>query len=261
MFENIIMLARHVNHVSSSNGFYGGMGGLGAYGFFDPTMLLIIPAMILAIFAQAKVSSTFNKYSSLIARQGYTGADVARQLLLSAGITDVTVERIAGNLTDHYDPKNKVLRLSDSVFGSKSVAALGVAAHETGHAIQHRESYFPLAFRTAIFPVVNIGSKLSMPLILIGLLFGYFSSSNIILLIGIIMFALVVFFQVITLPVEFNASSRALKLLGEYNYLSPDEIKPAKKVLSAAALTYVAAAAVSIAQILRLLLIFNRRSD
>ncbi len=261
MFENIIMLARHVNHVSSSNGFYGGMGGLGAYGFFDPTMLLIIPAMILAIFAQAKVSSTFNKYSSLIARQGYTGADVARQLLLSAGITDVTVERIAGNLTDHYDPKNKVLRLSDSVFGSKSVAALGVAAHETGHAIQHRESYFPLAFRTAIFPVVNIGSKLSMPLILIGLLFGYFSSSNIILLIGIIMFALVVFFQIITLPVEFNASSRALKLLGEYNYLSPDEIKPAKKVLSAAALTYVAAAAVSIAQILRLLLIFNRRSD
>lgn len=255
MFENIIMLARHV---SSTNGFYG--GGFG-YGFFDPTMLIIIPAMILALFAQAKVSSTFNKYSTLISKQGYTGADVARQLLLSAGITDVTVERISGNLTDHYDPKNKVLRLSDSVFGSKSVAALGVAAHETGHAIQHRESYFPLTFRTAIFPIVNIGSKLSMPLILIGLLFGYFSASNSILLVGIIMFALVVFFQVITLPVEFNASSRAIKLLGQYNYLSPDEIKPAKKVLSAAALTYVAAAAVSIAQILRLLLIFNRRND
>ncbi len=254
--NSVFMLVKQVS------GYYDGMGmgGFG-YGFFDPTMLIIIPAMIFAMIAQARVSSTFNKYSSVPSRQGYTGADVARQLLLSAGITDVTVERISGNLTDHYDPKNKVLRLSDSVFGSKSVVALGVAAHETGHAIQHRESYFPLTFRTAIFPVVNIGSKLSMPLIIIGLVLGYFSFSNTILLAGIILFSLVVFFQLITLPVEFNASSRALKLLGQYNYLSSDELKPAKKVLSAAALTYVAAAAVYIAQILRLLLIFNRRND
>jgi len=253
MFDNIFMLVRQ------SNGFYGGMGGFGF--LYDPTVLLIIPAMILALFAQARVSSTFNKYSNKPARRGYTGADVARQLLLSAGITDVSVERIAGNLTDHYDPRNKVLRLSDSVFSSKSIAALGVAAHETGHAIQHRESYFPLVFRNAIFPVVNIGSKLSMPLIMLGLLFGYFSGSNFLLLTGIILFATVVFFQIITLPVEFNASSRALKLLGQYNYLSEDEIKPAKKVLSAAALTYVAAAAVAISNLLRLLLIFGRRSD
>lgn len=258
MFDinSIFMLVRRVS------GYYGGMGGYGfGYGFFDPTMLIIIPAMILAVFAQAKVSSTFNKYSSLMSRRGYTGADVARQLLLSAGITDVAVEKIKGSLTDHYDPKSKVLRLSESVFDSKSVAALGVAAHETGHAIQHRESYFPLTFRTAIFPVVNIGSKLSMPLIILGLVLGYFNFGNMILFAGIILFSLVVFFQIVTLPVEFNASSRALKLLGQYNYLSSDEIKPAKKVLSAAALTYVAAAAVSITQLLRLLVIFGRRND
>lgn len=253
MLDSIFMLVRQ------TNGFYGGDYGFGF--LYDPTIFLIIPAMILALFAQARVSSTFDKYSKVSSRRGYTGADVARQLLLSAGINDVSVERISGHLTDHYDPKSKVLRLSDSVYASSSIAALGVAAHETGHAIQHRESYFPLTFRTAIFPIVNIGSKLSMPLIMIGLLFGYFSGSNILLLIGIILFATVVFFQVITLPVEFNASSRALKLLGQYNYLSNDEIKPAKKVLSAAALTYVAAAAVAISNLLRLLLIFSRRND
>ncbi len=253
MFDFITMLAKNTNDFFSMASF--------GYGFFDPTMLIILPAMILALFAQAKVSSTFNKYSNVMSRQGYTGADVARQLLLSAGITDVSVEHIAGSLTDHYDPKNKVLRLSDSVYNSRSIAALGVAAHETGHAIQHRESYFPLTFRTAIFPIVNIGSKLSMPLILIGLLIGYFGQDNWLLFAGIILFATVVFFQIITLPVEFNASSRAIKLLGQYNYLAPDEIKPAKKVLSAAALTYVAAAAVAISQLIRLLLIFNRRND
>ncbi len=255
MFENIIMLVRHTNN------FYGGYGGYGYGMFFDPTILLIIPAMILALVAQARVSSTFKKYSHVSARRGFTGADVARQLLLSAGITDVTVERIGGNLTDHYDPKSKVLRLSDSVYASSSIAALGVAAHETGHAIQHRESYFPLTFRNAIFPVVNIGSKLSMPLIMLGLVFSFLSGSIILLQIGIILFALVVLFQIVTLPVEFNASRRALKLLGEYNYLSEDELKPARKVLSAAALTYVAAAAVAIANLLRLLLIFGRRDD
>ncbi len=255
MFDGFIML---VNHISSNNGFMG--YGLG-YGFFDPTMLVIIPAMIFALYAQSKVSTTFSKYSNVHSRRGYTGADVARQLLLASGITDVSVERISGHLTDHYDPTHKVLRLSDSVYNATSIAALGVAAHETGHAIQHKEGYFPLTFRTAIFPIVNIGSKLSMPLIVIGLLFGFWSGSNLLLLIGIIMFALVVFFQIVTLPVEFNASSRALRLLSDYNYLSPDEIQPARKVLSAAAMTYVAAAAVAISNLLRFLLIFNRRRD
>ena len=235
--------------------------GYGYGMYFDWTILLIIPAMILAMIAQTKVTSTFNKYSQTPSRRGYTGADVARQLLLSAGITDVSVELVRGSLTDHYDPKNKVLRLSESVFGSNSIAAVGVAAHETGHAIQHNQGYAPLSFRTAIYPVVNIGSKISMPLIILGLFFSFFSGSILLLKIGIILFAAVVLFQLVTLPVEFNASSRALKLLGEYNYLSDDELKLAKKVLSAAALTYVAAAAVAVANLLRLLVILGRRDD
>lgn len=229
--------------------------------FFDPTMLIIIPAAILSFYAQSKVSSTFNKYSRVASVKGYTGADVARQLLSMAGINDVSVEHIRGNLTDHYDPAHKVLRLSDSVYGSRSVAALGVAAHETGHAIQHNVGYVPLAFRSAIFPLVNISSKLSSPLIMIGLIFGFMKGSNFLLLAGIFLFSAVVLFQFVTLPVEFNASSRAIKLLEEHSFLTPQEIKPAKKVLSAAALTYVAAAAVALSNILRLLLIFSRRND
>ncbi len=234
--------------------------GLGFY--FDPTMILIIPAIILSIWAQSKVSNTFNRYSSVPAAKGYTGADVARQLLNIAGITDVTVEHISGSLTDHYDPKNKVLRLSDPVFNSKSIAAIGVAAHETGHAIQHDTDYLPLSIRTAIFPVVNISSKLAMPLIMLGLVFGFFGSfSNIILNIGIILFSAVVFFQLVTLPVEFNASSRAISLLEDYGFLTNNEIPSAKKFLSAAAMTYVAAAASGVLNLLRLLLISGRRRN
>jgi len=227
--------------------------------FYDWTILIVIPAAILSMVAQSKVSSTFQKYSRIRNTRGYTGADVARMLLNNAGITDVTVEAIRGNLTDHYDPSNKVLRLSDPVYGSNSIAALGVAAHETGHAIQHNKSYMPLSIRTAIYPIVNISSKLSNPLIMIGLLFGCFSRSWIILEIGIILFSAVVFFQIITLPVEFNASRRAINLLEEYNFLNSDEIEPAKKVLSAAAMTYVAAAAVAISNLIRLILIANNR--
>jgi len=227
--------------------------------FYDWTILIVIPAAILSMVAQSKVSSTFQKYSKIRNTRGYTGADVARMLLDNAGITDVTVEAIRGNLTDHYDPSNKVLRLSDPVYGSSSIAALGVAAHETGHAIQHNKSYLPLSIRTAIYPIVNISSKLSNPLIMIGLLFGCFSRSWIILEIGIILFAAVVLFQIITLPVEFNASRRAINLLEEYNFLNNDEIEPAKKVLGAAAMTYVAAAAVAISNLIRLILIANNR--
>ncbi len=229
--------------------------------WFDPTMLIIIPAAILSFYAQSKVSSTFNKYSRLASARGYTGADVARQLLNMAGIHDVSVEHIRGSLTDHYDPSHKVLRLSDSVYDSRSVAALGVAAHETGHAIQHNVGYVPLAFRSAIFPIVNISSKISTPLIMLGLIFGFLGGSNFLLMAGIILFASVVFFQFITLPVEFNASRRALQLLDEHSFLTPEEMKPARKVLSAAALTYVAAAAVALSNLLRLLLIFSRRND
>lgn len=235
---------------------YYGLGYL-----FDPTMIIIIPAAILSFYAQSKVNSTFNKYANVPSAGGYTGADVARLLLQTAGITDVSVEHIRGNLTDHYDPTHKVLRLSDSVYSSRSVAALGVAAHETGHAIQHQAGYIPLAFRSAIFPVVNLGSKLSVPLIMIGLIFGFLQGSNILLLVGIMLFSVVVLFQFVTLPVEFNASSRALKLLEEHSFLTREEIKPARSVLSAAALTYVAAAAVALSQLLRLLLILSRRNN
>lgn len=229
--------------------------------YFDWTILIIIPAAILAMLAQSKVNTTFNKYSRIASLRGYTGADVAKQLLQFSGISDVTVEPIRGNLTDHYDPRNKVLRLSEPVYNSRSIAALGVAAHETGHAIQHNLGYAPLSIRTSIYPIVNISSKLSMPLIMIGLIFGFMSGSNFFLQLGIILFSAVVLFQIITLPVEFNASSRAIDLLERYSFLSSDEIEPAKKVLNAAAMTYVASAAVAISNLIRLLLISGRRND
>lgn len=234
----------------------------GSYGLmFDPTYLLIIPALILSMYAQFKVNSTFSKYSKIANRKGYTGADVARALLSIAGIYDVRVEHIRGNLTDHYDPVSKVLRLSDSVYNSRSVAALGVAAHETGHAMQHATGYLPLAMRSGIYPLVNISSKLSGILIFVGIIFGLARGVGWILLVGIILFAVVVAFQIITLPVEFNASSRAIKILADNNFLSKDELKPAKKVLSAAALTYVAAAFSAIMSLLRLILIYGRRRN
>jgi len=233
--------------------------------YFDWTYFVyILPALILTMYAQNKVSTTFNQYSSVTSNSGYTGAEVARILLNSAGINDVAIEHIRGNLTDHYDPRSKVLRLSDSVYSSHSIAALGVAAHETGHAIQHNRGYVFLTFRNNIFPLVSFSSRLSGPLIMLGFFLGLFLNSsfaNTILLLGIILFGASVLFQIVTLPVEFNASSRAIDMLEENHILSTNEITPAKKVLSAAALTYVASAAVAVASLLRYLVLFNRRRN
>jgi len=228
------------------------------YGFSYYYVLL--PAIILTLYAQNKVKTTFNKYSKVRSRSGITGAEAAQRLLNAAGIYDVRIEGVRGNLTDHYDPSRKVLRLSESVYGSTSLAAIGVAAHETGHAVQHARNYAPLTLRSMLVPVTNIGSQLAMPIIFIGLLFGGSTSSSIIQL-GILLFSLTVVFSLVTLPVEFNASSRAVQMLGECGVLEYDEIKPVEKVLNAAALTYVAAAASAIASLLRLLLIFGRRND
>lgn len=230
--------------------------------FYDSTFILLIPALILSLYAQYKVSSTFNKYSKVPNRNGYTGAEVARQLLMGAGIRDVQVEQVRGNLTDHYDPRSRVLRLSESVYNSASLSAVSVAAHETGHAIQHQEGYAPLSLRTAIVPVVSFGSNLAPMLIILGLLFSSGSGGfgMTLLYTGIILFAGVVLFQLVTLPVEFNASNRALELLETQHYLHDSEIQPATKVLRAAALTYVASAATAIAQLLRFLLLAQRRN-
>lgn len=227
------------------------------YPFFDPTMIILIPAIILTTFAQMKITSTYAKYSSIPNQRGLTGAQVAKELLQRQGIYNVSVEMVEGMLSDHYDPRANVVRLSRDNYNSASISALSVAAHEVGHAIQHAKGYAPLNFRTALVPIVNISSTISWPLILIGLLFG-FSGSAILLKIGILLFAVVVLFQLVTLPVEFNASKRANELLEGYGFLSSNEVVSSKKVLSAAALTYVAAAATSILQLVRLLFILNR---
>ena len=230
------------------------------YGYgMDPMYFLVILAFIFSMVAQTKVSTTFNKYSRVRNRAGFTGAQVATQMLQNAGIYDVSVQRVAGNLTDHYDPRTKTLRLSQSVYDSTSVAALGVAAHETGHAIQHDVGYAPLALRSMLVPLANFGSRLAMPLILIGFLFS--GGGGTLVSLGILFFSLSVLFTIITLPVEFNASHRAIdRLVGE-GFLASDEIGGAKKVLSAAAMTYVAAAFAAVAQLLRLIAIFGRRDD
>ena len=230
------------------------------YGYgMDPWYILVIIAFIFSMVAQTKVSSTFNKYSRVRNRAGFTGAQVAAQMLQNAGIYDVSVQRVAGNLTDHYDPRTKTLRLSQSVYDSTSVAALGVAAHETGHAIQHDVGYAPLALRSFFVPLANFGSRLAIPLIIIGFIFSGGGSTLVTL--GILFFSLSVAFTIITLPVEFNASSRAIRLLVDDGFLTSDEIGGAKKVLSAAAMTYVAAAFAAVAQLLRLIAIFGRRDD
>lgn len=236
--------------------YYGGYGGF----YFDPTYILVIIGTVITMIASAKVNSTYNKYQRVRSVSGLTGAEAAQRILSNAGLSYVRIEHISGNLTDHYDPSSKVLRLSDSVYGSSSVAAIGVAAHECGHAIQDQESYAPLKFRGALVPVANFGSKIAWPLILIGLLFGL-SGSNIIIEIGILCFSLSVLFQLVTLPVEFNASSRALQILGDTGILRTEELKHTKKVLSAAALTYVASAAAGILSLLRLILLFRRNDD
>lgn len=226
--------------------------------FYDWTYLLLIPALLLSLWAQFRVSSTFNRFSKVRASSGMTATQMAEQLLHAEGVYDVSVERTRGNLTDHYDPKNMVLRLSDSTANSTSVAALGVAAHEAGHVLQHRDGYAPLMLRTAAVPVVNIGSNLSWPLFLVGLIVSW----EPLVYAGIALFALAVLFAIITLPVEFNASKRALAALEANGYLQPgEEMRGARKVLSAAAMTYVASAFMAIMQLLRLLAIAGVRRD
>ena len=226
--------------------------------YFDPTYILVLAGVAVSMIASAKMRSTFNRYSTVRSRSGMTGRDTAERLLHSQGIYDVRVEHVSGSLTDHYDPRNKVLRLSDVTYNSASVAAIGVAAHECGHAVQHAKGYAPLSIRSALVPVVNFGSAVSWPLILAGLLIN--SRSAVMLLnLGILAFSLSVLFQIVTLPVEFNASNRALRILGDTGMLYPDEVRDTRKVLTAAALTYVAGAAAAILQLLRLLLIINSR--
>ncbi|WP_123054117.1 zinc metallopeptidase [Clostridium sp. JN-1] len=224
--------------------------------YFDSTFIILIPALIISAWAQYKVSSTFNKYSNYRSAKGYTGAQVARILLDSHGLNYIPVEVIPGKLTDHYDPSRQVMRLSEDVFYSNSVASIGVAAHETGHAIQHQRHYAPLVIRNSIVPVVNFSSSLSWVLLIAGILLGFRGLTSL----GILLFTAVVIFQLVTLPVEFNASSRALKILDSKGILYADEVKSARKVLSAAAMTYVAAALTSIAQLARLI-ILNRREN
>ena len=231
--------------------------GYGYYGFDFTYLVLIVPAMLVALYAQFKVNSAFRQYSQERCVSGLTGAETARRILLFNGITDVAVERVSGSLTDHYSPTEKVIRLSDDVYDVPSIAAVGVAAHECGHAIQYAKGYAPIRLRNAIIPASRIGSMLSFPLLLIGMIFNF----QPLVLVGIALFSLVTLFQLITLPVEFDASHRALAVIDERGMLTPEEYTGAKKVLSAAALTYVAALLTSLAQLLRLLLIFGRRSD
>lgn len=219
--------------------------------------ILIIPTMLFAFWAQSRVSSTFNKYSRVMSRGGYTAAEICRRILDSNGLYHVRIEHISGNLTDHFEPSTNVVRLSDTVYGSRSVASIGVAAHEVGHAIQYAVGYVPIRVRAAIIPITNFGSKLSMPLILLGFLFQWQPIVNL----GIILFSLMTLFQLVTLPVELNASRRALKTLEGDSILYGEEVSQAKSVLTAAALTYVAALLTSAAQLLRLILIYGRRNN
>ena len=226
--------------------------------YFDPTYILVLIGVMLSLAASSKVNSTYSRYARVGARCGRTGAEAARQLLNSQGIYDVTIRRVPGHLSDHYDPRTRTVNLSASVYGATSIAAIGVAAHECGHAIQDADSYAPLKIRGALVPVANFGATLSWPLIILGLFMG---SGSVLIQIGILMFSLSVLFQLVTLPVEFNASSRAVRLLDENGILVGQEVGQTRQVLSAAALTYVAAAAASILQLLRLLILFGNRRD
>ncbi len=223
--------------------------------FYDSTYILVILAAVISLIASARVKTTYAKYSKVLSSRGITAEQAAQQILYGAGLSQVPINQVAGNLTDHYDPRSQTLALSQTVFGSRSVAAIGVAAHECGHAIQDAENYAPIRIRNSIVPVVNFGSKLSWPLLLLGLLMSF----DPLVLAGIWMFGLVVAFQVITLPVEFNASRRAMRILEERGILGSEELKGARKVLSAAAMTYVAAAVGSLLQLARLLMIRNSR--
>lgn len=234
--------------------------------FFDSTMIIIVPALVFALWAQFKVKSTYKKYAQVGSQSGMTGADVAKAILAQEDIAVVSdpsgmpegsacgLMAIPGHLTDHYDPRDRMLRLSEEVYHGQSVAALGIAAHEVGHAIQHARLYSPLMMRNIVYPVCNVGSTLAFPLFFVGFLFSF----PILLQVGIFLFTLAVFFTVLTLPVEFNASSRAMRALASGGYLNQDELRGARKVLSAAAMTYVAAAAMAILQLVRMILLSNR---
>lgn len=224
---------------------------------FDWTFVLLLPALAFAIWAQTKVRGTYKKYSRVKSRASITGAQAARRILDSQGLTDVKVEQVAGKLTDHYDPRKRVLRLSEGVYGSPSLAALGVAAHETGHALQHKFDYAPLKLRSGLVPVAQFGTWLAFPLFFIGFIIP---SVNWMMDLGILFFAGAVAFSLVTLPVEYNASARAIKILSSGGYLAPDETDGARKVLSAAAWTYVAAATMAVLQLLRLILLRGARN-
>lgn len=225
--------------------------------YFDRTMLLLLPAIIIAFWAQSKVSGTYKKYRTVRTMNGYTGENVARMMLDAAGLYDVPVVETRGELTDHYDPRSRAVRLSSDIFHGASIASAGIAAHEVGHAIQHKEAYKPLVLRTSMATAVNISSQASIIIFMIGLLFSIPMLTNI----GIIFFTVAVIYQLITLPVEFNASRRALNILESRNILYGNEVNGAKSVLSAAAMTYVAAALMSISQLIRLIAISNRNND
>ena len=232
------------------------------YGYyFDPTYILIVIGRVICLVAQTHVNSTFKKYSRVQSNSGLTGAQAAKRILESQGIYDVTIQHIAGELTDNYNPRNKVLSLSSSTYNSTSVAAIGVAAHECGHAIQHDRGYAPIAVRNALVPFANWGSRLSWILIIVGIIFYGQGTGQTMIDIGIFAFSLAVLFQLVTLPVEFNASGRAIKVLESTGIFGTSELKCTKKVLGAAAMTYVAAAASSILQLLRLVILFGGRRD
>jgi Zn-dependent membrane protease YugP len=228
------------------------------YFYIDPYyLMLVVPAVLIALIAQVRVKSAFRKYSQLLNQRGYTGYEIARRILDINGLSHVRIEQVAGSLTDHFDPSANVVRLSSDVYNSTSVAAIGVAAHECGHAVQYRVGYFPIKIRKAILPVTQIGSSMALPLAILGLVFGI----EWLVTLGIVLFSVVVLFQLITLPVEFNASRRALQTIRQENILeSEEEYKGAKSMLTAAALTYVAAMIVALANLLRLILLANRRS-
>lgn len=218
-------------------------------------LILVVPAIILSLWAQAKVSSAFSKYSKYRSENGMTGFDAARRILDSNELQNVRIERISGNLTDHYDPRSNVIRLSDNVYDVPSVAAVGVAAHEAGHAVQHSVNYMPIKWRNAVLPIANLGSQAAIPLAFLGLILGF----KPLITFGIVLFSAVVLFQLVTLPVEFNASGRAIAILGESGMLSDKELKGVKKVLTAAAMTYVAAALTSLMNLIRLIMISKDR--
>ena len=234
------------------------------YGYDWTYVYLVLPCLILSLWASARVNTTFRRYSKQFSARGITGADAAQRVLRANGVSGVRIERIGGNLTDHYDPSTNVIRLSDDVYGSTSTAAIGVACHEAGHAVQYAQGYAPIKLRAAIIPVTNFGSKMAMPLILLGILFSSLgSASDFFINLGIVCFGLSVVFQLVTLPVEFNASRRALAAIEQNNILTVEELNGARKTLRAAAMTYVAATAAALAQLLRLLVLFgnNRRRN